>query len=249
MTYIRELPARKLPAMLMAASALTFTALSPAHAADVDVQTSGPVIELSISERIDSAPDTARIGTGVTTKAPTAQQALRDNARKMDALVKQIKALGIEDKYIQTTGININPEFDYRNNQEPRLTGYRASNQVQVEVRDIDRLGEMIDAMVSAGANNLNGPYFSLTNDTEVKAMARKSAMERGRAQALEYAKLAGYGNVRILAVSEHISGSSVVQNSARVRSMAMDEALSTPVQPGQVGTSVRVNVTYEMVQ
>ncbi len=242
---------KNLPAALVSASVLAATAITaaPAVAADVDIDAKGPVIELSISERIDSAPDTARMSTGVTAKAPTAQQALRDNARKMDALIKQIKALGIEDKYIQTTGININPEFDYQRGEEPRLTGYRASNQVQIEVRDIDRLGEMIDALVSAGANNLNGPYFSLTNDGEVKAMARKRAMERGRVQALDYARLAGYSNVRILAISEHISGSSPVQKGVMARAMSADMIESTPVQPGQVGTSVTVQVTYEMVQ
>ncbi|WP_240330781.1 SIMPL domain-containing protein [Sphingorhabdus sp. Alg239-R122] len=242
---------KNLPAALISASVFTATTLTtaPAVAADVDIDAKGPVIELSISERIDSVPDTARMSTGVTTKAPTAQQALRDNARKMDSLIKQIKALGIEDKYIQTTGININPEFDYQRGEEPRLTGYRASNQVQIEVRDIERLGEMIDALVSAGANNLNGPYFSLTNDGKVKAMARKRAMERGREQALDYAKLAGYSNVRILAISEHISGSSPVQKRVMARAMSADMAESTPVQPGQVGTGVTVHVTYEMVQ
>ena len=238
-----------LPAALLASSAFGLTATG-AHAANVDVQVSGPVIELSVSERIDSAPDTARMSTGVTTKAPTAQQALRENAQKMDVLVRKIKALGIAEKDIQTSGININAQFDYRQNEEPRLTGYQASNQVQIIVRDIDNLGDMIDALVGAGANNLNGPYFSLEDDNGVKAAARKKAMESGRVQALEYARLSGYENVRIVSISEAISGSSSMQR-GRVANMAMDSMAeqSTPVQPGQVGTSVTVNVTYEMTR
>ncbi len=237
-----------LSAALFTASACAMVPTA-ATAANVDVQVTGPVIELSVTEQINSTPDTARITTGVTTKAPTAQQALRENAQKMDALVRQIKALGIADEDIQTSGININPQYDYRQNEEPLLTGYQASNQVQIIVRDIDDMGKMIDAIVGAGANNLNGPYFTLEDDNDVKAEARRKAMERGREQAMEYARIAGYQNVRIVSISEAISGMSSPQ-SGRVAKMSMDTVEeSTPVQPGQVGTAVTVNVTYEMTR
>ncbi len=241
-----------IPATFVAASVLTISPLlsADARAAAVDVQVAGPIIELSVNETIESAPDTARISTGVSTKAATAQAALRENAQKMDAVIRKIKSLGIADKDIQTSGININAEFDYRGNEEPVLTGYRASNTVQLTVRDIDNLGEMIDALVGAGANNLNGPYFTLENDENVKAAARKRAMERGRMQAMDYARLAGYNDVRIVAISEAISGSSQVSEGyGKIRAQAVSMDVSTPVQPGQVGTNVTVNITYEMVR
>lgn len=233
------------------ALALALLAIQPAFAADVNVTASGPVIELSITQQLDSAPDTARIGTGVTTNALTAQQALRDNAVKMDALIRKIKSLGIADKDIQTSGINISPVYNYRDQSEPQLTGYNASNQVQIDIKNLAKLGDIIDQMVAAGANNLNGPYFSLENDGEVKNEARKQALEKSRAQALNYARLSGYSDVRVLQVSESLSSNG--EYAPQQRSFSKDSIAvtgsPTRVQPGQVGTSVTVNTTYEMTR
>ena len=239
------------PILTASALALTVLAIRPALAADVTIAATGPVIELSVTQRLDSTPDTARIGTGVTTNAPTAQQALRDNAVKMDALVKKIKSLGIADRDIQTSGINISPVYNYRDQSEPQLTGYNASNQVQIDIQDMKNLGSIIDQLVAAGANNLNGPYFSLDNDSEVKNEARKQALTKGRAQALDYARLNGYGDVRVLQVSESLSGDGdyAPQQRGFAKASVMAEAAPTPVQPGQVGTSVTVNITYEMTR
>ncbi|HEY9090339.1 SIMPL domain-containing protein [Parasphingorhabdus sp.] len=236
--------------LAMMSLATAMIGISPAaHAANVQITAQNPVIELSISEQIESAPDTARFSTGVETRAPTATQALRDNSRQAKKVIDSLKELGIADKDIQTTGINLHADYEYdRENSTNRFVGYRVSNQVQATVRDIDRLGTILDALVtSAGATNLNGPHFSIDDDSAVKKLARERALASGKAQAEIYAKAAGYSGVRVLSISEGISSNSPYPAPEAAKMVQADA--SVPVAPGQVGTMVNLNITYEMTR
>lgn len=232
---------------LCAATALLAT--PGANAANVEIETTGPVVELTVSEVIQSAPDVARISAGVQNQAPTAREAVRQNAEAMDRLVKRIKALGIPAKDIQTSNFNLNPQYRYdRQNEQQVFTGYQVNNQVSVELRDLDRAGETLDALIEAGANNVNGPYFMLEDDGEVKAAARKQAFERGKAMARDYAQMAGYSSVRLIEVSESfqsISPTPPPMMAMRVMNEAADA--STPIEAGEVGTGVTISVKYTM--
>lgn len=241
---------KRLAIALLAATAIA----APAQAAEVQITTQNPVIELSVFEQIEVEPDVATISTGVQTDADTAVEALRRNSAEMERVVALIRALGIPARDIQTASINLNPRYDYNNrgDQPPRFLGYQASNQVTVKLRNLDRVGEVLDAMVEAGATNINGPHFSIEDDEAAKAQARSNALDRGRAQAEEYARLAGYSGVRLLQVAEAIRGSS--------GSMAKDEAILVsgsrmaaapppPVAPGVVSTGVGIALTYEMTR
>lgn len=236
---------------LVLAALLGSTPLSFAHAADVQIVAQNPVIELSVSEQINSTPDTATFSTGVDTKAPTATQALRDNSAKANAMINTLKSLGIAEEDIQTTGINLNADYKYiQATRQNKFVGYRVSNQVRVKVRDISKLGDLLDALVSSGgANNLSGPFFSLEDNSEVKKAARRRALENGRKQAEEYARSSGFSSVKILSISEALRNMSsgrydVVEES---RAIAVSNA-PPPVAPGQVGTTVNLAITYEMV-
>ena len=234
---------------LTAALILISVGSSPLAAADVQIIAQNPVIELSVSEQVDSRPDTATFSTGVQTKARTATQALRENSRRARIIIEKLKGLGIAERDIQTTGISLNANYEYdRENKQNRFVGYRVSNQVRAKVRDIDKLGKILDALVSSGgATNLNGPYFSISDDSSVKKIARERALNNARSQAESYAKLSGYSGVRILSISEAIRGVSQVR--AQSSRMMMSEAESVPIAPGQVGTAVLLNITYEMVR
>lgn len=231
-----------IPALMLGAITL------PASAAEVQIQASGPVVELSVNETVKAKPDIATISAGVTREAPTAVAAMRQNASEMDAVIKRVKALGIAERDIQTTGINLNPRYDYdQSTQRQVFRGYSASNRVSVILRNVPKTGEVLDALVTAGATDIGGPQFSIDNDTAAKAQARKGAMARAKAQAMEYATWAGYTGVRLLEVSEAISGDQpmpMVQ-----RAMAEASAKATPVEPGLVGTGVYVTVKYEMTR
>lgn len=221
-----------------------------ASAASVEMQATNPVIELGVTETVNTDPDLATIGTGVTTDAMTAKEALDANNRQMDAVIKKLKDAGVESKDIQTSGISISPQFRYRNGEEPVFTGYQVTNRVSVKVRKLDRLGTLIDQLVTAGANNFFGPTFSLDDDNAAKLAAREAAMDRAQDQAEFYARKAGYNGVKLLAVSESISGYSPMpmMKSADIRVSAA-RAESAPVEPGQVGTAVSINVQYEMTR
>ncbi len=242
---------KRLAIALIASTALAV----PAQAAQVQIAAQNPVIELSVFEQIEVEPDTATVWTGVQSDADTAVEALRRNSAEMERLVALIRALGIPARDIQTSRISLNPRYDYNNrgDQPPRFLGYRASNQVTVKLRDLDRVGEVLDAMVEAGATNINGPNFSIEDDEAAKAQARTNALERGRAQAEEYARLAGYSGVRLLQVAEAIRGSSgpMAQDEAIVvtQSRMANAAPPPPVAPGVVATGVGIALTYEMTR
>ncbi len=233
-----------------AAVALALPAAFPASAiaAEVEIQSAGPVIELSVYESVTAAPDLVTIGAGVSTQAPTAVEAMRQNAAEMQRVIDRILALGVAEEDIQTTGISLNAQYDYdRPNQRQIFRGYQVSNRVSVTLREIDETGAVLDALVSAGATNLSGPSFSIEDDEAAKDLARKRAVERAEQRARAYAEVAGYSGVRILSISEAIRGNRAVPETT-LRARAADVALSTPVQPGQVNTGVSITIKYEMV-
>lgn len=233
--------------------AIASTAIAaPAFAADIQIAVSGPVVELAVNETVKAKPDIANVGAGVTSLAPTAVEAMQRNAREMDAVIARIKALGIAGDDIQTTGINLYAQYDYNQTLRKQVfRGYQASNQVSVTLRKVADTGKILDALVAAGATDINGPSFSIDDDTTAKAQARKAAMTRARDQAVEYAKMAGYSGVRLLEVSEAISyGRPMAMNDIVVTAKSVaPPPVSSPVEPGLVGTSVTVTVKYEMTR
>ncbi|WP_247714417.1 SIMPL domain-containing protein [Qipengyuania pacifica] len=234
-----------IPALAAAAIA------SSAQAAEVQIQSQGPVVELSVSESVDAKPDIVDIGAGVTSQASTAVEAMRINAREMNAVIDRIKALGIKDKDIQTTGINLSAQYDYDQSTSRQVfRGYQASNRVNVTLREVPRAGEVLDALVAAGATDINGPNFSLDDDTGARAQARKAAFEKARAQAEEYARWSGFSGVRLLEINESVAAGPPMPYAQSAERKMMDvSAAPTPVEPGLVGTMVSLTVKFEMTR
>jgi uncharacterized protein YggE len=221
----------------------------PAAAAEIQVAATGPVVELTVNESVEAEPDLVTVGAGVTSQARTAVEAMRTNAQQMQSVVERIKALGVPERDIQTTGISLGAMYDYNQAQQRQVfRGYQASNRVSVTLRDIQRTGEVLDALVAAGATDLGGPDWSIDDDTAARGQARTAAVRRAQAQALEYARLAGYSGVRLLEINETMMP---MRPMPMMRQMAVAEAAdaSTPVQPGMVQSSVNVTVKYEMTR
>lgn len=217
-------------------------------AAEVRVINNGPVVELTVNESVEAEPDIVTVGAGVTTQARTAVEAMRTNATAMTAVIDRIKALGVAERDIQTTGVNLGAMYDYnQQTQRQVFRGYQASNRVSVKLRDIQRTGEVLDALVAAGATDLSGPEWSIDDDTAARAQARRQAMETARAQALDYARAAGYSDIRLLEISETLVRDRPMPFLGAVR--AEQAAAATPVQPGMVQAGVTVRVTYEMTR
>ena len=222
--------------------------LATPAAAEVEVTSNGPIVELTINESVEAEPDIVTVSAGVTTQARSAVEAMRLNAQAMTSVIDRIKQLGIAERDIQTTGINLGAQYDYnQQTQRQVFRGYQASNRVSVKLRQIDRTGEVLDALVAAGATDLGGPDWSIEDDTAARAQARRQAMETARAQALEYARAAGYSDIRVLEISETIASQPPMPYLRAVRAEAADA--STPVQPGLVQAGVTVRVTYELTR
>ena len=232
-----------LPLTVLAAAAW------PAAAAEIQVAAQGPVVELSVTETVKAKPDLATVSAGVTSQAPTAVAAMQKNATAMDAVIQRIRSLGIASDDIQTTGIDLGAQYDYNQaTQRQVFRGYQASNRVSVILRKVPDTGRVLDALVAAGVTDISGPSFSMDDDSAPRGQARKAAMDKARAQAEEYARWAGYSGVRLLEVSELIDPGRPRPYDGRVMAVSA-EAKSTPVEPGLVGTSVTVTVTYEMTR
>lgn len=233
-------------AILLASAAIA----APAMAAEVQIQATGPVVELGISETVDSRPDIATVYAGVTTQAPTAVAAMQANAAQMTAVVAKIKALGVAEDDIQSSGINLSPQYDYnQSTQRQVFRGYAASNRVSVKLRKVADTGRALDALVAAGATDIGGPEFSVDDDAAYRAEARRNALTRAQAQASEYARLSGYSGVRLLEINESISGHQPPMPLMRTFKDEVQSAAATPVQPGLVGTVVNLTVKYELTR
>lgn len=237
------------------AAPLAIAAMSaPAAAAEIQIQATGPVVELTVTESVRSKPDMATVGTGVTTQATTATEAMRLNAEKMNAVIARIKQLGIKADDIQTSGINLSTQYNYdQETQRQVFVGYHASNRVSVVLRKIDgsgkdSIGGVLDALVAAGATEIDGPIFSRENDADVLAQARKAAVASAAAQAKAYADMTGYSGVRLLEVSE-TSYASPPMPYARDFAVAQSAKAPTPVEPGLVASSVTLTVKYELTR
>lgn len=217
-------------------------------AAEVAIDSSGPVIALSVSESVALDPDIANLSAGVTTVAPTAVEAMRQNARAMNAVVDRIEALGIDEDDIQTSGVNLNAEYDY--NQQTRqqeFRGYRVMNRVNIVLRDIQRTGEVLDALVAAGATDLGGIGWAVDDPAPAVEQARQAAFATARQRAQAYAQMSGFANVRLLEISENVTSSPVPMFRQVATADVAQE--STPVRPGQVDAGITVNFSFEMVE
>ena len=230
--------------------AIAAAAAVPVGAAEVQVTSQGPIVELAVTETVKARPDIAEVSAGVTTEALTAVAAMEANARAMEAVVARIKALGIAADDIQTSGINLGAQYDYEQaRNRPIFRAYQASNRVSVTLRDVKRTGPVLDALVAAGATDIGGPSFSIDDDTRPRAQARQAAFEAAKARAAEYARWAGYGGTRLLSVSEVVAPGRPMPYADKRAVMAEGAVASTPVEPGLVGTQVTVTVTFEMTR
>ena len=214
---------------------------SPPIAAPSD----GTLLSVSASAEATRVPDVASLSTGVVTQAADANAALKANSAQMNKVVAAIRAAGIAERDIQTSGININPQYRYAENQPPTITGYQASNTVNIKVRDIAKLGEVLDALVASGANQVNGPSFEIDQPEAAYDEARQAALKKTQARAEMYAKSLGLRVRRIVSISE---GGGFRPPMPMMKAMAMDaRAESAPVAPGETTLSANLDVVFEL--
>ena len=207
----------------------------------------GTLLSVSAEASAKRVPDVATISTGVVTQAADANAAMRANAVQMDKVMAAIKAAGIGERDVQTSGINLNPQYKYVENAPPSIVGYQASNTVNVKVRDLSKLGKVLDAFVEQGANQVNGPSFEVDKPDEAYDEARVAALKKAQARAQTYADALGLKVRRIVSISE--GGASFPRPMPMMRAMAADAgfAKETSVSPGETTLSVNIDVVFEL--
>jgi len=223
---------RVLPGLLLA----SFLSL-PAFAADPHT------ITMTGHGEIKAAPDIATINAGVTSNAATAAAALSANSARMTQIFDALRKLGIPDRDIQTAGFSVSPQYtNGDNNNVRRLTGYLVNNDVNVRLQDVTRAGAVLDTLVGAGANQMNGIGFDIANPAPVLEKARIQAVADARARAATYAQAAGVTLGPIVSISE---GGGETAPRPMFRVMAM--AAPTPIAPGEQSVTADVTVVWEI--
>jgi uncharacterized protein YggE len=208
----------------------------------------GDATLLTVAAQAESrrVPDVATISTGVVTQAADANAAMRENATQMDKVMAAIRAAGVAERDIQTAGISIQPQYRYAENQPPTITGYQASNTVSLKVRDIGKLGKVLDALVASGANQVNGPSFEVDKPEAAYDEARIAALHKAEARAKIYADAMGLRVRRVVSINE---GGAMPPPMPMMRAMAMDSMAKaeTSVSPGESVLSVNLDVVFEL--
>jgi uncharacterized protein len=210
-----------------------------------------PVIRVSGEGTAAARPDMAVITLGVVREAETAKEALDANSAAMNDVIAALKAAGVDEKDLQTTGFRVDPRYVYAQQQAngetppPRIVGYSVSNQVTVRIRFLERLGEILDKVVTLGVNSDGGISFTNAEPGQIIAAARAAAVKDAAARALTLADAAGVTLGPILEISESAGRTRPVDFMAGKRAMAAESAV--PIQAGENEYRVGVDVTFEI--
>ncbi|KAI0562321.1 hypothetical protein FGB62_62g019 [Gracilaria domingensis] len=193
---------------------------------------------------VSAPPDMATVSTGVVTTAATAQAALAANNQQFEQVLSVLAEQGIESRDVQTTFFDVNPQFQRGPDGEDQgITGYQVTNQVQVLVRELDNLGRILDALVTAGSNRISGVSFSIGNDTELRNRARSLAVADATTRAGVYAEAAGVQVGKLIAISEQ----SIPQPQARQSFDTFAAEASVPIATGELQVRATVFLQFEI--
>ena len=190
-----------------------------------------------------AAPDMATITVGAVSEAATAAEALEQNSAQVSAAIDALKAAGVEARDIQTNGFSVQPRYvnDREANSAPRIDGYRVSNSVMVRVRQLDTVGSLLDTLVKAGANDIGGISFGIS---DADALQDEARVADARHKAELYAEAAGVKLGDIRAIDESGGGFPGPQPVMRMKAM---EAAPAPIEAGEQTISASVRVIYEI--
>jgi hypothetical protein len=258
-------------ALLATATATPAVAQTSTTAAISPLGPNSALLSLSAEGQSRRTPDLAIFTAGVVSRGTNAAQAMAANSRQMDAVVSAVRRAGIPDRDIQTSSLSLQPVYSNpeaeaqmraREMRQPyippteaaRIIGYEARNSVSVRVRRLGEMGRIIDTLVAAGANEVNGPSFTLDRPQAAQDEARAEAIAVGRQRAELYARAAGMRVARILSISEGGGYYPVQQIFATARGesdrgMAPPPPPPTPIAPGEVSLGVNVSMQFELTR
>lgn len=226
-------------ALLLVAAPLAPAAASPVASAEAARFTRLDIIATGAVSRV---PDVARITAGVVTLASTAKEAMAQDAQKMAAMRAALRRAGIAERDIQTSDLSLDPQYRDEAGTSPRLTGYRASSQLNIVFSDIAGAGTIVDALVAQGANTISGPSLEIGRPEAALDEARTAALAIARARAELYARAAGLRVARIVAISEGEPAQAFPGPMAQARRM-----VATQISPGEQKLTATLAVTFDL--
>ena len=206
------------------------------------------VISITGLGQISASPDIARITSGVVSQAKTAAKALQSNSVAMTRIIAGIKAAGVSAKDIQTSGFSVNPTYfyDQKNRRKPpKIIGYEVRNQVHITVRQRQELGNILDKMITLGANQINGISFAIDKPQKLRDEARKRAVEDALRKVKIYVAATNSKLGRIISISEGQTRPPIRQFVQRAE--ALSARVDVPIEAGEQTLSIRVNITWEL--
>ena len=204
---------------------------------------SGSIV-VSGTGRVAVEADLADLRLGVTLARPTVDEARAEAASTMAAILAAVDQAGVERRDVRTTLLSVQPRYDYRDGKAPSLTGYELANVVEIVVRDLAQLGDVVDGTLRAGATSMHGLSFRVADPAPAEREARVRAMAEARARAEVLAEAAG---LSIEGVSDIVEGSPMrpPMPIAKAERMLLASDASTPVEAGSLEIVVTVSVTY----
>lgn len=209
------------------------------------------LISIEGQASVSAAPDMGVVTSSVVTPAETAPEALRLNTEAMNKVIAEIKAAGIEDKDIQTSGFSIQPTYKRTKvdeSYESEINGYQVRNGVTVRVRDLSKLGDVLTSVVASGSNEVGGISFQISDADTKRDEARKLATEDARKKAEIYAEALGVKVGRVVSVSE--GNISIPQpRTMMVGKMLHAEMAPAPIEAGEQSISANVSIIWEIEQ
>ena len=203
-----------------------------------------PTISVTGEATVSVPPDLAQIDGGVTSEAKTAREASEANNAAMGKVLQALKGAGIEEKDVQTSRLSLQPQSAPNRTGPSAISGYRASNRVTIRVRDVAKVANVIDTLVGAGANEIGGINFVVSQASKLLDEARERAVADARRKAEIYAKAAGVTLGAPLSISEEGNSTPVPY-----RRMAAGMAVSAPVAQGEETLAVTVSVSWAIKQ
>lgn len=206
--------------------------------------TADGAIVASGTGRIAVVPDLAELRLGIAISHSTVQEARSAAAERMSAILAAVDAAGVDRLDVRTALLSVQPRYDYRDGQSPTLTGYEVHNVVEVTIRDLARLGDVVDGTLAAGATSMDGLAFQVADPSGAERAARTAAMQQARSRADVLAEAAG---LTIVGVTEVVEGSAGQPPGpmGKAERMLASADIGTPIEGGSMEIAVGVTVTY----
>ena len=196
--------------------------------------------------KVSATPDIARISVGIEESGSTVKVAQDKMNTVINTVSESIKKLGIDKKDMKTTNYSINPQYDYTNGRQ-KIVGYNAQTDLQIIVRQLDKVNSVIDSATGSGANTVGGISFDVEDKQKAENEARKLAVEEARQKAENAAKIAGFTLGRMVNYQESFGGGAIPRPYLMAAKGEADSAVSTQIEPGSQELTITVTLSYEL--